>query len=225
MATRKKKLAEKEEEEVHAPFREALEFLLGTKAPEYVTPHGEDLNEYADKLQDWCSERLAYLSGKQAKFIAAKGRSPKKVVDARYTEATHWMTALSVIEAAQVIVGGAIENANIPRPETHRELHDALVVVNVENARLQAQLKEARRFAPNPFLAIEMKRLDAHATITCLIQPDGYVSFARVTKDGRDAISTWVPLDVAFEVFDSLEDGAGARALWIRLTIWKDDVS
>ena len=222
MATKKKKQAEKEED---APFREALEFILGTKAPEYVTPNGENLHEYADKLQQWCMDRLGQLSGAHAKFLVAKGRSPKKVLDVRHAAAAHWMTALSVIEAAQVIVGGAIENGNIPRPETHKSLIDDLTRFQVDNDRLRTQLKEARRFAPNPFLAAEMKRLDAHATITCLIQPDGYVSFARVTKDGRDAISTWVPLDVAFEVFDSLEDGAGARALWIRLTIWKDDVS
>lgn len=69
------------------PLREALASIIGKDPPDFV--RGHNTSGLSDKqildLQDWCS------------------------VNAR----PHWATGLSMIEAAELIVAGAIENANI----------------------------------------------------------------------------------------------------------------
>lgn len=69
------------------PFREALAAVVGKEPPEYVRGFGfsEMTEKQKDELQSWCS------------------------LNAR----PHWATGLSMIEAAETIVEGAIENANI----------------------------------------------------------------------------------------------------------------
>lgn len=70
-----------------APFREALAAVVGKDPPDYVKGHGTLglTDQQMLELQDWCS------------------------LNAR----PHWATGLSMIEAAELIVQGAIENANI----------------------------------------------------------------------------------------------------------------
>lgn len=69
------------------PLREALAAVVGKEPPDYV--QGFDLKALTDQqqmdLQDWCS-----LNAKP-----------------------FWATGLSMIEAAELIVAGAIENNNI----------------------------------------------------------------------------------------------------------------
>lgn len=69
------------------PFREALAAVVGKEPPEYVRGFGlrEMTGKQVSDLQDWCS------------------------VNAR----PEWATGLSMIEAAELIVEGAVENANI----------------------------------------------------------------------------------------------------------------
>lgn len=71
------------------PFREALQMVVGKEPPAYVKGFG--LKGLTDKqvmeLQDWCSQNAR----------------------------PEWATGLSMIEAAELIVAGAIENGNIDK--------------------------------------------------------------------------------------------------------------
>lgn len=71
------------------PFREALLAVVGKEPPAFVKGFGtQGLSDpQIQELQDWCS------------------------LNAR----PHWATGLSMMEAAELIVAGAIENANIAR--------------------------------------------------------------------------------------------------------------
>lgn len=75
------------------PLAEAIEAIVGERPPLETTFawKWDDLSE-CDKrwLQDWCSERAR----------------------------PHWATGLSMIEAAELIVEQACENANIGRAST-----------------------------------------------------------------------------------------------------------
>lgn len=82
-------------------FRAALSYLFDTEPPEYVQPNGENLHEYADKLQSWCLDMLGEAS-------------------------IEWATGMSIIEAVQVIVAGSIENANIPVPDSWQKQFDTI---------------------------------------------------------------------------------------------------
>ncbi len=70
-----------------SPFKEALRTLIGKRPPAFV--RGYSARGYTDaeliKLQDWCA------------------------TNARPA----WATGLSMIEAAELIVAGAVENNNI----------------------------------------------------------------------------------------------------------------
>jgi hypothetical protein len=67
-------------------FREALKVVVGKYPPMLVPPFGaHDMGDEVMELQDWCSEN-------------ARPR---------------WATGLSMIEAAELIVDQAVENANI----------------------------------------------------------------------------------------------------------------
>lgn len=71
-----------------SPFRDALRALCGAEPPAFVRGHHS--HDYTDdeneKLQDWCGMHCR----------------------------PHWATNLSMIEAAELIVEGAVDNANIP---------------------------------------------------------------------------------------------------------------
>ncbi len=73
------------------PLREALAAVVGKEPPDFV--RGYNFKDLTDKqqleLQDWCS------------------------LNAR----PHWATGLSMLEAAELIVEGAVENANIGAPK------------------------------------------------------------------------------------------------------------
>ena len=67
-------------------FREALKAIIGKYPPMHVPPVGSmEMGDAVVELQDWCSDNA----------------QPK------------WATGLSMIEAAELIVDQAIENANI----------------------------------------------------------------------------------------------------------------
>jgi hypothetical protein len=70
-----------------SPFREALRAVTGKEPPDYVRGFGfhHVAEERQDELHSWC----------------AMNASPV------------WATGTSMIEAAELIVAGAIENANI----------------------------------------------------------------------------------------------------------------
>jgi hypothetical protein len=76
------------------PFRESLEAVVGKEPPAYVRGFGTEglTDSQIMSLQDWCS------------------------TNAR----PEWATGLSMIEAAELIVQGAIENANIGKPDFGR---------------------------------------------------------------------------------------------------------
>jgi hypothetical protein len=69
------------------PFREALAAVVGKEPPAFVGGHGTNglSDQQLMELQDWCSENAR----------------------------PHWAAGLSMIEAAELIVAGAVENANI----------------------------------------------------------------------------------------------------------------
>jgi hypothetical protein len=71
------------------PFREALQAVVGKVPPAYVKGFGTEglTDKQVSDLQDWCS------------------------LNAR----PEWATGLSMIEAAELIVRGAIENGNIDK--------------------------------------------------------------------------------------------------------------
>ncbi len=73
------------------PLREALLAVTGKEPPAYVKGHNIlNLTDHqVMALQDWCS------------------------LNAR----PEWATGLSILEAAEMIVQGAIDNANIGGPE------------------------------------------------------------------------------------------------------------
>lgn len=67
-------------------FREALKVLIGKEPPMEVPPYGaHDMGDEVIALQDWCSENAR----------------------------PSWATGLSMIEAAELIVQQALDNANI----------------------------------------------------------------------------------------------------------------
>lgn len=67
-------------------FREAIKTVVGKYPPMLVPPFGsKDMGDEVMELQDWCSENARPA----------------------------WATGLSMIEAAELIVDQAIENANI----------------------------------------------------------------------------------------------------------------
>jgi hypothetical protein len=69
-------------------FREALRAIIGKYPPMDVPPYGAQLmGDKVTELQDWCSDNA----------------NPP------------WATGLSMIEAAELIVDQALENANIKR--------------------------------------------------------------------------------------------------------------
>lgn len=69
-------------------FREALKALIGKYPPMDVPPYGSQLmGDKVTELQDWCSDNS----------------NPP------------WATGLSMIEAAELIVDQALENANIKK--------------------------------------------------------------------------------------------------------------
>lgn len=78
-------------QEPHNYFQEALELLVGKPCPIQVPRFGtEGLSDKdVSSLQDWCSSN-------------ARPR---------------WATGLSMMEAAELIVEGALENANIKGPD------------------------------------------------------------------------------------------------------------
>lgn len=73
------------------PLREALKAVVGKEPPGYV--RGHTIQGLTDRqvmeLQDWCS------------------------INAR----PEWATGLSMLEAAEMIVQGAVDNANIGGPK------------------------------------------------------------------------------------------------------------
>lgn len=72
-------------------FKEALESLIGKPCPIEVPRYGTTgmADEDILRLQDWCSD---------------------------YAKPS-WATGLSMIEASELIVQGAVENGNIPSEE------------------------------------------------------------------------------------------------------------
>jgi len=73
-------------QEVPNYFREALKVLIGKEPPMEVPPYGShDMDDEVLRLQDWCAEHAR----------------------------PSWATGLSMIEAAELIVDQALENANI----------------------------------------------------------------------------------------------------------------
>lgn len=70
------------------PLWDALLAITGVEPPDYVRGlySASHLEDRVDELQSWCSENAR----------------------------PHWATGLSMLEAAELIVGGAVENANIP---------------------------------------------------------------------------------------------------------------
>ncbi len=70
-----------------SPFREALAAVVGEEPPDYVRGFGfhNVPEDKQDELQSWCVQRARPA----------------------------WATGLSMIEAAELIVAGAVENANI----------------------------------------------------------------------------------------------------------------
>ena len=67
-------------------FREALRAIIGKYPPMHVPPFGSrEMGDAVIELQDWCS----------------------------YNANPDWATGLSMIEAAELIVDQALENANI----------------------------------------------------------------------------------------------------------------
>jgi hypothetical protein len=75
-------------EEIPNYFREALRALIGEYPPMDVPPYGAQLmGDKVVELQDWCSDNA----------------NPP------------WATGLSMIEAAELIVDQALENANIKK--------------------------------------------------------------------------------------------------------------
>lgn len=76
-----------------SPFRDALKAITGQDPPDYVRGYNaNDLSAVVelDELQSWCSDAI---------------------VDAGF----EWMTGLGVIEAAELLVAGAVENGNIEK--------------------------------------------------------------------------------------------------------------
>lgn len=74
------------------PFREALRAICGAEPPAFVRGHSSEgyTDDENEELQDWV------------------GKRPCR---------PHWATNLSMIEAAELIVASAVENANIEGPQ------------------------------------------------------------------------------------------------------------
>lgn len=116
------------------PFREALQFVVGKEPPAYVKGFGiEGLTDsQLTELQDWCS------------------------LNAR----PEWATGLSMIEAAELIVKGAIENGNIDKvfPSERTAMHS----LSKKKAVKKAPKKTAR---PAPEHSSRGTRIDGSTRI------------------------------------------------------------
>lgn len=74
-----------------SPFREALRAVCGAEPPAFVRGHSSEgyTDDENEELQAWCGSHYR----------------------------PHWATNLSMIEAAELIVASAVDNANIEGPE------------------------------------------------------------------------------------------------------------
>ncbi len=102
------------------PFREALQAVVGKAPPAYVKGFGLGglTGKQVSDLQDWCS------------------------LNAR----PEWATGLSMIEAAELIVEGAIENGNIDKvfPSERMSSHGFSTKKKVKKATKKIVKKVAR---------------------------------------------------------------------------------